>query len=136
MSIWGTLDSIKGAYKIDMPNSNIVTIWTIFSGMWLGVDLRTNTKKTYVSIGLSVQIMLTILRLHGQHDWENLYHHLLDTRIFTVIMNKPLIWTLKIMRQMTTGDDYDSLIILHNCVFHVLWEVVARRKESIRITHV
>ena len=54
------------AAKVDRYSSNITVIWTpLLSGLWLGVDLRLNTKNTYVleEIGLRAQTMLSILSL-------------------------------------------------------------------------
>ena len=40
--------------------------------MWLGVDLRMNTKKTCVNV---IALMLNRSSLNGQHDWGDLYGH-------------------------------------------------------------
>ena len=39
-------------------------------------------------------------KLSSQHNWEDLYDHLISMRNFTLIMSKIFTWTLKIMWQM------------------------------------
>ena len=42
-------------------------------------------------------------RLNNQHDWGDLYEHLIDTKTFTLMMNRIFIGALKIMRKMATA---------------------------------
>ena len=40
---------LNSSAKVDVPNANTTKTGCLyFSGMWLGVDQRTNIKKTYV----------------------------------------------------------------------------------------
>ena len=52
--------------------------------------LRTDTKDTCVvkEIALRAQIFIFCARLNIQHNWEDLYDHMVSTRTFTLIMNK------------------------------------------------
>lgn len=47
-----------------------------------------NEKDMYIKdIGLHVQNLLNHSRLNGQHDWEDLYDHLMSMKTFTLIVN-------------------------------------------------
>ena len=82
--------------------------------MWLGVDLRTNTKSVCSKeIGLLAQIMRTILGSRVNIIGGDLYDHSMKMRTFTLMMNKVLVRIPKIMRQMTTYTILDSLVILY-----------------------
>ena len=70
------------------------------SGRWLGVDLRTDIKKTCVQNKLDMcSDYAHHSRFNNQHDWGNLYDHLMNMRIVTLTMNKIYISSSKIMRQ-------------------------------------
>ena len=75
-------------YKASLPNSTSIAILTpIFSGMWLGMVLRIETK-TYVcfkEIGLCAQNTLTILDSLVNMIGGDLCDHLMNMRIFTLI---------------------------------------------------
>ena len=48
--------------------------------MWLGVDLRTDIKKTSAEKRLEYMLKYAShSRLSSQHDWENLYVDLMST---------------------------------------------------------
>ena len=69
------------------------------------------------------------LGLHSQHDWRDLYDHLMSTRIFTFIVNKIFMWAPKVMRQVTLGT-----IWICYCAFYILREVGVER-NCIQVTH-
>jgi hypothetical protein len=63
--------------------------------MWFGVTLRADTKKTCLIkiIGLCAQNMLQCdinSRLNSQHNWRDLYNHLMSARIFTLITTQDI----------------------------------------------
>ena len=63
------------------------------------------------------QIMIIILSLvYNKHTWEDLYDHLMSTKIFTLIKNKELIWSLSSNNYEESGCNnlnLDLLIILY-----------------------
>ena len=92
------------------------------SGLWLGVDQRTDIKKAYIFIGLCVQSMLTIIGLIVDMIGEGLVDHLMNSRISTLILNEMFIQASNTMKQMTT----DTIWILH--VSHCIEKWVEREK--------
>ena len=53
-------------------------------------------------------------RLNSQHNWRDLYDHLTSTKIiFTLIMNKILIWAPKITRKVATASIIELLTALY-----------------------
>ena len=55
-------------------------------------------------------------RFNGQYNWDELYDHLMSTRIFTLIMNKMVYTSSKFMRIYSGyGFNLDSLTISYNC---------------------
>ena len=68
-------------------------------GMWLGLDLRINTKKTRVNKEWTTCSNATHCRLKSQHGQGNMYDHLTCTRIFTLIMDDLFIWAPNNTRQ-------------------------------------
>ena len=67
--------------------------------MWFGVTIQAETKKTCLKkiIGLCAQNILQCdinSRLNSQHNWRDLYNHLMSARIFTLITNKIFIQNL------------------------------------------
>ena len=41
-------------------------------------------------------------RLNSQHNWGDLYDHFMNMSVFTSMLNKIFIWTLRIMRKVAT----------------------------------
>ena len=59
------------------------------SGMWLGVDLRTSTKKMCLKeIGLRAQKNANHSRFNSQHDYGDLHDHLNEHEKLHFMMNK------------------------------------------------
>ena len=86
-----------------MPNSvTDLTRKPLFKfKMWFDVAPRTDTKEYMClkQIELHAQNMITI----SQHNWGDLYDHLMNTSIFTLIMNKMFIWAVKITTAVSTS---------------------------------
>ena len=62
------------------------------SDMWLGMAPITDTKKTWVLKRLDYMLKIyNHSRFNSQHNWGNLYDHLMSTSIFTLVCNKILI---------------------------------------------
>jgi len=101
------------------------------SGMWLGVNLRTDTKKTCIfrRIRLRAQNMPTILgsKAKSLRGGGNLYDHLMSTQILTFLMNKIFIWALSTMKKMATGTLWICQSSCTNFVFHSLQDVGVER---------
>ena len=108
------------------------------SGMWLDVDVRTDTKKaSSVQKRLDYELKINHSRLIGhQHNWwgwrgwRGLYDHMISTRIFTFTLNEIFMWAPKIMRQMATATIWIWQSSRTNCVFHII-QVGADRRVSI-----
>lgn len=80
--------SLTKLNKVDVTTSNITMIWITqhlhVCGMWLDVDLRTYTQIIRVSKTLNYVLKIaTHSRLNNQHNWGELYNHLISTRIIT-----------------------------------------------------
>ena len=58
-------------------------------------------------------------RLNNQHNWGNLYYHLKNTTILTLIMNKIFIWALKTMKKVVTASIWICKPSHTNCMFHI-----------------
>ena len=66
-------------------------------------------------------------RLNSQHNWGDLYVHLMGTIIFTLIMNMIFIFAPKPMRQMATGFGFANYLALIACfIYYEKW--VQRQK--------
>ena len=70
--------------------------------VWCGYKNKYEKDICLKEIGLHAQNMITILSL-SQHDWGDLYDHLLSTKIFTLIIYKIIIGAPKIMRKVSTA---------------------------------
>ena len=73
------------------------------SGVWWGVDPRTNTNKTYAHKILAyVLSYVNQPRLNSQHSWESSYHYLMNVCIFALIIKNwvPQIWENWLPSQM------------------------------------
>ena len=85
---------------------------------------RTDTKNICsTKIVICAHIILAFPRSVSKHNWKDLYDHLMSTRLFTFILSKIFIRSLKIMRKVTTSSIsicYPSCI---NNVFRILEEV-------------
>ena len=82
--------------------------------LWLGVDLRADTKKTRFERDWSTCSRYAIhSRLNRQHDWDDLHDNCMGTRIFTLIMNEDILMTSKEDETNECGHDLDLLITLH-----------------------
>ena len=63
-------------------------------------------------------------RLNIQHSWRGgLYDHLASLRIFTMIINKILIWAPNFMRKMTITRIWSCQSPCTSCMFHIQQEV-------------
>ena len=71
-------------------------------------------------------------RLNSEHDWRDIYDHLMSLRMFTLTLNKIFIWAPNIMRQMAMGMIWICESSCRNCMLHILWEVDA--ENSIHVT--
>ncbi len=76
--------------KIDMPASIAYLNRKLYlSAMRLDVAPRTNTKR-HVFIGhwtMFSKYAKILFRFINQHEWDDLYDHLMSKKIFTLIMN-------------------------------------------------
>ena len=110
--------------KVDMPNFNITIIWHLYlNGMRFGLDFRFGIKNSCVQWRLDYMLKMCYhSRFNSQHDLGggDLYDHLLNSRIFTLIMNKRFIWTT---RQTATCTISICQLSQTNCVFWILQEV-------------
>ena len=79
-------------------------------------------------IGHCAQRYANHARFSGQHDWGDLYGHLMSTRIFTLIMNKKIVGAPNIMRQMVSGTMWISNHLALIVYFISYTEVGAQRK--------
>lgn len=83
-------------------------------------------------IRVHVQNMLFILSsIVNMTLGGNLYDCSISKRIFTLIMNKIFIWVSKIILWMTTCTIWIFQSNCNNCMFPILQEAGAKRKESI-----
>ena len=48
-------------------------------------------------------VMVDDSRLNSQHNWADLYDHLMSMKMFTLILNNKFIWALKFVKQMDMG---------------------------------
>ena len=92
---------LEGLYghKISMPNLGTYSNWTpIFEWYVVGVGAKNGYRKDKClkEIGLCTQ---NYSRFNNQHEWKNLYDHLMNIRIFTLIMNKIFIWAPRSMNK-------------------------------------
>ena len=69
-------------------------------GVWLGLNLRINTKKTCVETRLDY--VLNHSRHSGQYNLGDIYDYLSIKRMLTFTINRTFIQTLKITRKATT----------------------------------
>ena len=69
-------------------------------------------------------------RFNNQHNWGNLYDHLMSTRNFTLTIKKMFMWAPKIMRQMDMGMMWLCQTSHTNCMLCIQLEVGAKRKVS------
>ena len=59
------------------------------SGVWLGVDPTTNTKRHVFKKNWTAHSkFVNHSTVNNQHNWEDLYDHLMSMSIFTLIMDK------------------------------------------------
>ena len=72
-----------------MPHSNIAISFNHLhlNGMWIGVDLRMETKMTRVLRDWTVCSKYGNCFRFNNHDWRDLFDHLMSTRILTLRMN-------------------------------------------------
>ena len=101
------------------------------SGVWLGVNQKTNNKKTCVE--LCAQNLLTILDAIINITMEDLYDHLM--RKGSLTMDWIFIQAPKSMRKVVMGTIrfcYSSHI---DCVFHILREWVQRDLKLVQCNH-
>ena len=71
-------------------------------------------------IGLHAQNMnYKNIGLNSQHKWQDLCDHSMNTRIFTLIMNKIVIWAPNIMRK----EQLPQFGFANDRVFHIPEEV-------------
>lgn len=104
-SWWYSLDHhLLGNWDVLKVNvSNITIIWTtMFEWYVIRCGQKIDTSKTWVYKRLDYVLKYAIhSRFNNQHDRGvgDLYDHFMSTRICTLIMNKVLIRTLKMMRQ-------------------------------------
>ena len=82
-------------------------------------------------IGLWAQNWLTTLGSNSQQNWGDLYDHVMNSRIFTLTMNKIFIWAPRIMRKMATDMIQNCQSSRTNCVEHIVQEVGAELIVSI-----
>ena len=91
-SVKGFAKSVTEAQaQVSWPNSLILIRHLYLIGVWLGVDLRTATKKTcnYKRLdGPCAQKLLTILGLIIVNFIEEPMDHMIGKRTFALIMNK------------------------------------------------
>ena len=77
-------------------------------------------------------VMADHYRLNSQQNWEDLYDHLMNMRIFTLMMNNKFIASIFFVAN-GYGHDLGLVIALHllplNCMFHILQQMCAERKE-------
>ena len=97
--------------------------------MWLGADLKMDTKKHMLNDYLCAQDMLIPCRFTSSHDCMDLCEHLMSTRVFTLIMKKILKWAPKTVRQMATCMVWACWSSHTICKFHILQEASAERKS-------
>ena len=79
-------------HKVDVPKANIVAIFWLPIFEWnavrRGFKNRHQNDMCLKEIGLHDESMINHSRLNNQHDWENLYDHLMSKKIFTFILNR------------------------------------------------
>ena len=73
--------------------------------------------------------------LNNQHDWGNLYDHLMSQKTLTLMMNKILIHTPKIVRQITTAW-FELANHLAVIVCFISYEKWVQRDKYLNNTHV
>ena len=103
-------------YKLHMPKSNTIVIWTrVFEwyNMWLGVDLRTDSKMTHVwKIGLHARTYANHSRFHSQCDWRTYMTHLNADKILHFDHELDIHMSSKNYEANSYIHDLDLLILL------------------------
>jgi hypothetical protein len=59
----------------------------------------TSYKRTFLKDNKTLTIQIHESRFNRQQDWEDLYDHIMSTRVFTLIMNKVFVKAPNSMRQ-------------------------------------
>ena len=94
-------------HKVDVPNANIVAIFWLPIFEWnavrRGFKNRHQNDMCLKEIGLYDESILNHSRLNNQHDWENLYDHLMSKKIFTFILN---CWDFHMRSKSYEPNDY------------------------------
>ena len=81
----------------------ILDRYLYLSGMSFGVAPKMNTKMACIQKRSDCFLIYdNHIRFDSQHNWGNLYDHLMSMRVFILIMIKIFIWAPKIMRKVAT----------------------------------
>ena len=103
--------------------------------MWLGVDPKMILENIFClqEIGVHAPNMLTIRSSIANMIVGTYMTHLMSTRIFTLILNRRFIQTLKILRKMSTGTKVfaNHLALI---VFSISYEKWAQREKYLNNT--
>ena len=95
------LSTRRDGLKVDEPYSYTLLIGTpIFEWCVIGYGSKNGYKRDTClkEIGWHMKYA-NHSRFNGQRNWRDLYDYWMSTRIFTLMMHKTRIWTLKIMRK-------------------------------------
>ena len=100
---WPTHETITHMFVNYVTTSNVAIVWVVYVVRCVSNNGHQKGVMCWKEVELHAHKYANHSRLHGQHDWGDMYDHLMSMRIFTLTMSKMFIWAQKIWGKWLWG---------------------------------